>query len=437
MSKMEYVSMACLSRFKDQAVQLKGWVYHLRSSGRISFLVLRDGSGQAQCVLRHEKLSSQVLSLLRSLKQEDCIEVHGVVKFHKEYEVHADNILKFNLSLTSQAPAYPLGKKDHGIDFLLTHRHLWLRSKKPWAVLRIRHEITRAIHDFFLKNHFVQVDAPVLTPSACEGSAELFSLNFFESREMFLSQSGQLYMEAAAAALGKVYCFNPVFRAEKSSTRRHLLEFWMVEPEMAFYNLNECMNLAEKLIEYVVAQVLKNRTPELEILNRDLKKLENIKAPFPRLSYQEALRVLAKKKHLPPGANQKGLGGEDETILSSAFDKPVFIHRYPLNAKAFYMKTDPQNPDLSLSFDLLGPEGAGELVGGSQREDNEQLLEQKIKAHGLERSPLKWYRDLRTYGSFPHSGFGLGLERTVSWLCGLPHVREASPFPRLYGREFF
>ncbi len=438
---MEDVVISHLHSHEGCGVQLKGWVYNVRSSGKIGFLLLRDGSGICQCIVRTEfskKNYQKLLECFKSLKQEDCVIVEGMVKKHKsDYEIHVQSLKKWSSELENKTKhssfSYPLGKKDHGIDFLLNNRHLWLRSKKPWAVLRIRHELMQAIHTFFFEREFIQVSAPVLTPTACEGSADLFSVDFFgEKNTVFLSQSGQLYMEAAAAGFGKVYCLSPVFRAEKSSTRRHLMEFWMVEPEMAFYDLDQCMDEAQKLVEYLVKRVLKNRKQELMILQRDITLLEKIKAPFPRLSYPEAIQLLDSKKDYA-----KGLGGEDETLLSSQFEKPVFIHRYPLEAKAFYMKTDPKNPQCSLSFDLLGTQGYGELIGGSQREDNLQNLEQKIKAHHLESKHFQWYTDLRKYGSFPHSGFGLGVERLVSWICGLNHVRESIAFPRMYGRNFF
>ncbi len=437
---MKYISISQLSNYKDQSVELKGWVYNTRSMGSIAFLILRDGSGMVQCVIR--KNTPCVWERFQSLKQEDCVIVEGQVKEHKGFEIHTHSLIKWKTfsvpkkDALEKSTVYPLGKKDHGVNFLLSHRHLWLRSKKPWAILKIRNEITQAIHSFFKNLAFVQIDAPVLTPTACEGTADLFSVRFFEESSMFLSQSGQLYMEAACAAFGKVYCLNPVFRAEKSSTRRHLLEFWMLEPEIAFCDLNGCMQIAEDLIVYIVKQVLKNRQAELKMLDRDIQKLENIKAPFPKISYKEALELLVKHKKIPHTNFNKGFGAEEETFLSSFYQKPVFVHHYPLVAKAFYMKTDSEDPLSSLSFDLLGTEACGELIGGSEREDDLTILEQKIKDHNLQTKHLEWYKDLRKYGSFPHSGFGLGIERLLGWICGLHHVRESIAFPRLYGRDF-
>ena len=430
--KIERTLITDLSQKKDKPVQLKGWVYNLRSSGKIGFLLLRDGSGICQCILNASFSSPKSFEVFKLLQQENVVEIQGIVKEWKNnFEIQVQ-LLK---TIGTSEP-YPLGKKDHGIDFLLQHRHLWLRSKRPWAILKIRHEITKAIHTFFNKNNFLQIESPVLTPNACEGSSTLFPVQFFNEDQVYLSQSGQFYMEAAAAAFGKVYCFNPVFRAEKSSTRRHLLEFWMIEPEMAFYDLEQSMELAEEMITFIVSQVLKNNVKELEILKRNTQTLEKINPPFARIHYTEASKILTEKKKTN---FQKGqdFGGEDETLLSSYFEKPVFVHHYPSEIKAFYMKTDQKSPDFSLSFDLLGTEGYGELIGGSQREDDLKILEHKMKQHKVEKESLNWYLDLRKYGSFPHSGFGLGLERVVSWICGLTHVREAIAFPRLYKRSFF
>ena len=423
-----------LSQKQGQEVQLQGWVYNLRSSGKICFLLLRDGSGICQCVLNTSSSSDESFEIFKKLSQESVVEVSGTVKPWKDdFEIQVKNLKQI-----SSSKSYPLSKKEHGIDFLLQNQHLWLRSKRPAAILGVRHEVIQSIHTFFNQNNFLQIDAPVLTPNACEGSSTLFSVPFFnKDEEIYLSQSGQFYMEAAAAAFGKVYCFNPVFRAEKSSTRRHLLEFWMVEPEMAFYNLQQTMQVAEDLILFIVSQILKNRQKELKILDRNQAILEKIlTGNFPRLHYIEATQILNKKN---PASFKMGsdLGGENETLISKSFDKPVFVHHYPLSTKAFYMKTDQKQPEFSLSFDLLGPEGYGEIIGGSEREDDLEILEQKIKSHQIEKESLEWYLDLRRYGSFEHSGFGLGLERVVSWLCGLNHVREAIAFPRLYGRGFF
>lgn len=420
-----------LDQFEGQKVSLQGWICQFRSSGKISFLILRDGTGECQCVFSEENSEKESIKLFSELSLESSVRVSGTVKKWKQtFELSAHE-----LQILSNSPDYPIAKKSHGVDFLLKHRHLWLRSKRQRAILCIRSEVIKNIHKFFQKEHFIQLDAPVLMPTASEGTSTLFPVDFFGEDQIFLSQSGQLHMEAGAAALAKVYCFGPTFRAEKSSTRRHLLEFWMVEPEMAFCSCEEAMLLAESLIEYVVQNTVTNCADHFKLLERNTTGLEKVKTPFPRLSYKEACEILKSKN--PDFISGKDLGGKDESLLSEDFDKPVFVHRYPKNIKAFYMKEDPEDPNLSLSFDLLATEAYGELIGGSQREDNEEVLIKNMRSHGLEEKHLKWYLDLRRYGSFPHSGFGLGLERMISWLCGLDHVREAIPFPRLYGRSFF
>ena len=417
MKVKKHISISKMPDYEEDQVELKGWVYNLRSSGKIGFLVLRDGSGWCQCVVRRENFGEEKAAsyweVFKNLRQEDAVRVEGMVKKCRgTWELQTDNISYFSgrkrqKNSSEELQTYPLGKKNHGVDFLFNHRHLWLRSKGPWAVLRIRQAVSAAIHAFFAGEEFMEIAAPVLTPTHCEGSASLFPVQFFDGPDMFLSQSAQLYMEAAAAAFAKVYCFNPVFRAEKSSTRRHLLEFWMVEPEMAFYDLRQSMELAGRLIEYIVKQVLQKRQPELAMLKVDLNALERIKTPFPRLSYIEAVDLL-KKKGINMRDESKGFGGEEETVLSSCFDKPVFVHHYPLASKAFYMKTDPVNPQYCLSFDLLGTKGVGELIGGSEREDDLEQLKRKMELHSVEKENMEWYLDLRRYGSFPHSGFGSG-----------------------------
>ena len=420
-----------LAQFEGEELGLKGWVCQFRSSGKISFLVLRDGTGECQCVFSEQGSEKASLELLPKLSLESAVQVWGKVKKWKQgFELEA-----YKLKILSASKNYPIAKKSHGVDFLLKHRHLWVRSKRQRAILCIRNEITKNIHKFFQKEGFIQVDPPILMPTACEGTSSLFPVDFFEEDQVFLSQSGQLHMEAASAALNRVYCFGPTFRAEKSSTRRHLLEFWMIEPEMAFCSYQEAMSLAERLVESVVQNTIQNGKNHFKILERDLDKLEKIKAPFPKISYKEACKILKDKS--PDFAPGKDLGGKDESLLSEHFDQPVFIHHYPKNIKAFYMKEDPEDSRLSLNFDLLATEAYGELIGGSQREDCLETLEQNMKSQGLEEKHLKWYLDLRRYGSFPHSGFGLGLERMICWLCALDHVREAIPFPRLYGRSFF
>ena len=421
-----------LHQFEGKAVQLKGWACQFRSSGKISFLVLRDGTGYCQCVFAEGRSKKEAIARFSELSLEASAQVEGQVKkWRGGFEIEAES-----LQIIAQSqPPYPLGKKSHGPDFLLSRRHLWLRSKRQAAVMRIRSGLIRHIRGFFHKEGFLPVDAPLLTFSSCEGTSSLFSVDFFDHGPAYLSQSGQLHMEAAAAAYGKVYCFGPTFRAEKSSTRRHLLEFWMIEPEMAFQNLEEAMETAENFIEYAVQKTLESEKDSFKALERDTGPLEKIKAPFPRLSYGEAAEILQKES---PGFQKgKDFGGGDETVISSRFERPVFVHRYPREIKAFYMKTDPKDKGLSLSFDLLATEGYGEIIGGGQREDSLEALEAKIKEHGLDQKRFEWYLDLRRFGSFPHSGFGLGLERLVCWVCGLSHVREAIPFPRLYGRAAF
>ena len=420
-----------LAQFEGKELGLKGWICQFRSSGKISFLVLRDGTGECQCVFSEQGSEKASLKLLPELSLESSVQIWGKVKKWKQgFELEA-----YKLKILSDSKNYPIAKKSHGVDFLLKHRHLWIRSKRQRAILYIRNEITKNIHNFFQKEGFIQVDPPILMPTASEGTSSLFSVDFFEEEQVFLSQSGQLHMEAVSAALAKVYCFGPTFRAEKSSTRRHLLEFWMIEPEMAFCSYQEAMSLAERLIEYVVQNTIQNGKNHFEILERDIAGLEKIKAPFPKISYKEACKILKDKN--PDFTPGKDLGGKDESLLSEDFDQPVFIHHYPKNIKSFYMKEDPEDSSLSLSFDLLATEAYGELIGGSQREDCLETLIQNMKSQGLEEKHLQWYLDLRRYGSFPHSGFGLGLERMTSWLCALDHVREAIPFPRLYGRSFF
>lgn len=424
-------SIKDLQKFENQFVRLEGWVSHVRSSGKISFVVLRDGSGDCQCVFLQKQDDDTSLQQLSNLSLESSVRIWGqVTKRKSSYEIKATKIQQI-----SDSPDYPIAKKAHGVDFLLNHRHLWLRSKKQRAILHIRNEIIKNIHGFFQQKEFICLAAPILVPTASEGTSSLFSVNFFEEEQVFLSQSGQLHMEAGAAALGKVYCFGPTFRAEKSSTRKHLLEFWMIEPEMAFYSYKEAMVLAEQFVEFVVQNTLKACKSQMLVLERNTEALEKIRAPFYRLSYAKACEML--KKDQPDFISGKDFGAKDEAFLSQGFDKPVFIHHYPKNIKSFYMKEDPEDPSLSLSFDLLATESYGELIGGSQREEDNKILIKNMLDHGLNKDHFKWYLDLRKYGSFPHSGFGMGLERLLSWICGLDHIREASPFPRLYGRSFF
>ena len=418
-----------LGKHDGQRVLLRGWLYNLRSSGKLHFLEVRDGTGIVQAVVFAKEVAPELFAAAGKLSQETSIEVEGTVRKHPKegYEVGVSALRVVNVPTAE----YPISPKEHGVAFLMDHRHLWLRSKRQHAILRIRAEIVRAVRDFFDGRGFTLVDAPIFTPSACEGTSNLFEVGYFDQKA-FLTQSGQLYMEAAAMALGKVYCFGPTFRAEKSKTRRHLTEFWMVEPEVAYMDLAGDMQLAEDFICFIVQRVLERRRPELAVLERDVAKLENIKPPFPRITYEEALEILkAGGKEVPFGED---FGGDEETVISEKFDRPVLIHRYPRAIKAFYMKTDPADARLALNVDVIAPEGYGEIIGGGQREDDLAVLEEQIKKHELPREAFEWFLDLRRYGSVPHAGFGLGIERTVSWLCGLHHVRETIPFPRMLER---
>jgi asparaginyl-tRNA synthetase len=417
----------------DKEVCILGWLYNKRSSGKLHFLQVRDGTATIQCVMFKGDFSEETFRAADLLPQESSIKITGIVKKDER------SPLGFEIGVTgfeiiAEAAEYPITPKEHGTAFLMDHRHLWLRSSRQHAIMRVRARIIRAIRDYFNDNGFTLIDAPIFTPNACEGTTNLFETEYFDEKA-YLTQSGQLYMEAGAAAFGKAYCFGPTFRAEKSKTRRHLTEFWMVEPEVAFNDLDDNIDLAEDFVVYIVQQVLEYCRPELQILERDISKLENIKKPFPRISYDKAIQILHEKgtaeQKVPWGED---FGGDEETVISEQFDRPVFIHRYPAQCKAFYMKNDPENPKLSLNVDMIAPEGYGEVIGGGQREDDYETLINKIQAHQLPLEAFDWYLDLRKYGSFPHSGFGLGIERTVSWICGLHHVRETIPFPRLMGR---
>ncbi len=422
-----------LHKHVGQKVELKGWVFNSRGSKKIKFLILRDGTGYCQCTFfKGECDETSFENFSEDISQETSVKVVGTVKEEPRapggYELSAETY-----EVISKSVDYPITPKEHGIDFLMNHRHLWLRSKKQHAVLRVRSEIVKAIRDFFDGRGFINTDAPIFTPSACEGTSNLFGTKYFDT-EAYLSQSGQLYMEATAAAHGKVYCFGPTFRAEKSKTRRHLIEFWMVEPEVAFNDLYDNMDLAEQFVEYIVQRTIKNKAEELKVLERDLSKLEPIKGSFPRLHYEEAVEII--KKENPEFVDGDDFGGGDETIISSQFDKPVIVHHFPTAIKAFYFKEEPKDSKYSLSCDMLATEGYGEIIGGGQREESIDVLQTKIKEHDLKEEDFQWYLDLRRYGSFPHSGFGLGIERTVGWICGTSHVRETIPFPRLYGRNY-
>ncbi len=429
---MQKIFISDLSKYIGKEIKIQGWLYNKRSSGKLHFLILRDGTGYLQCVFFKGNVSEEVFELAGKLGQESSIEITGKVKEEKRapggFELDASD-----LKVISETHDYPITPKEHGTEFLMDNRHLWLRSSKQVAILRIRHRIVKAIRDFFDGKGFTLMDPPILTPSSCEGTSTLFETEYFDLGKAYLTQSGQLYAEAGAMALGKVYTFGPTFRAEKSKTRRHLTEFWMCEPEVAFADLNDDMDLAEEFLEYIVQTVLKDKEDELKVLERDTKFLMNVKKPLPRISYDEAVEIL--KKNGSEFEYGNDLGGGDETIISNQFDRPVMVHRYPAAVKAFYMKRDPQNPNLALAVDVLAPEGYGEIIGGSQREDDINLLIERIKEHDLPMKDFEWYLDLRRYGSVPHSGFGLGLERTVSWICGLDHIRETIPFPRMIYRN--
>ncbi|HLE31533.1 MAG TPA: asparagine--tRNA ligase [Bacteroidota bacterium] len=420
-----------LGKHVGKEAELRGWLYNKRSSGKIRFLLLRDGTGVVQCVMVKGKVSDKAFGLFDELTQESSFAVVGSVRKDDRapggYELDV-----VDASLIQLAKEYPITPKEHGIEFLVDRRHLWLRSSRQHAIMRIRHRVIKAIRDFFDGRGFTLIDSPILTPSAAEGTSTLFEVDYFDLGKAYLTQSGQLYAEAGAMAFGKVYCFGPTFRAEKSKTRRHLTEFWMVEPEIAFADLNDDMDLAEEFLEYIVQSVLKDRAEELKLLERNTKFLENVKKPLPRISYDEAVSIL--KKRQIPFEWGNDFGAADETAISEGFDRPVMVHRYPAKVKAFYMKRDPANPDLALAVDVLAPEGYGEIIGGSQREDDYETLVKRLDEHKLPHEAFEWYLDLRRYGSVPHSGFGLGLERTVSWICGLDHIRETSPFPRMIYR---
>ncbi len=419
-----------LGKYAGQSVTLRGWVYSKRSSGKVKFLMFRDGSGIVQFVLVTGQTPSNAMEDFEKLTQETSLIVTGKVRENARAKGGFELDLE-TLQILQIAQDYPIGPKEHGPDFLLSNRHLWLRSQRPHAILRIRARFVKAIRDFFDNNGFTLMDTPIFTPAACEGTTTLFETEYF-GEKAYLSQSGQLYGEAGAMAFGKVYCFGPTFRAEKSKTRRHLTEFWMVEPEVAFNDLDDNMVLAENFLEYTIQTVLTECKDDLAVLGRDTKHLQNVKAPFPRISYTEAVEMLKAKGVASEWGGD--FGAPEETALAESFDKPLFVHRFPAAIKAFYMKADPSNPLCALGVDCLAPEGYGEIIGGGQREESLEVLLERIKQHNLPREAFEWYLDLRKYGSVPHSGFGMGLERTVSWICGLDHLREAAAFPRMIHR---
>ena len=426
------IALSQIAEFNEKEIQIRGWVRRHRSKGKLQFLTIRDGAGELQAILSKADMDEEQFMAASHLTLESSIEVTGKVRADERapggYELDVSHIRIVHL-----AEEFPIQPKEHGTGFLMDHRHLWLRSSRQQAILKIRHEIIKACRDFFDDRDFVLVDTPIFTPNACEGTTTLFQTQYFEETA-YLAQSGQLYGEAAAAAFGKIYCFGPTFRAEKSKTRRHLMEFWMVEPEVAFAELQDVMELAEDFLVMIVQRVLEKRQEELKVLERDMSKLEAITPPFPRLTYGEAIeRLKSNGSEIQEGGD---FGAEDETILSNEHQKPLIVHRYPSAIKAFYMESDPQQPNLALCMDVLAPEGYGEIIGGGQRVHDYEKLASRLKEHKLSEDAFKWYLDLRRYGSVPHAGFGMGIERAVAWICGLEHVRETIPFPRMLYRLY-
>ncbi len=422
-----------LSQHVGEEVTLKGWLHNRRSSGKIHFLTIRDGTGFVQVVMGKGDVGDDLFLRADHLAQETSVIVTGIVRSDRRAR-NGVELTASDLQVVGEAHVFPITPKEHGVDFLLDRRHLWIRAERQTAILRVRHEVVNAVRDFLNGQGFILADTPIFTPAACEGTTTLFPVQYFEDTTAFLTQSGQLYNEANAMALGKVYCFGPTFRAEKSKTRRHLTEFWMVEPEMAYAELNDVIALAEGLVTSVVARVLETRRGELKVLERDTSKLEAVRAPFARLRYDEAAKILIDKGM--PFLVGGDLGGTDETVLSEHFDGPVCVTHYPAAIKAFYMKPDPEVPDRALCVDVLAPEGYGEIIGGGQRLDDYDLLLSRIRQHNLPQEAFEWYLDLRRFGSVPHGGFGMGIERCVGWICGLEHVRETIPFPRMMYRLY-
>jgi asparaginyl-tRNA synthetase len=428
------ITIADAGKHAGETVEIPGWLYNLRKSGKIVFPLLRDGTGMIQCVAVKSALPEALFESLKDLTQESSITVTGKIRAEQRapggFELDVENV-----EITQKVPVedpYPITPKEHGTDFLMDHRHLWLRSRRQHAIIRIRHEVIKAIRDFFDSNGFTLVDTPIFTPAACEGTTTLFEVNYFDDEKVYLTQSGQLYNEANAMAFGKVYCFGPTFRAEKSKTRRHLTEFWMVEPEMAYATLEDVKKVAEELVVFIIGRVLANRRNELGVLDRDVSKLEAIKAPFPRMSYDQAVEILkAKGSNIEWGGD---FGGTDETLLSEGSDQPIMVDRFPSSIKAFYFQPDPERPELALGVDVIAPEGYGEIIGGGQRIHDAELLLKRIEEHQLPKEAFNWYLDLRKYGTVPHGGFGMGVERCVAWICGIEHVRETIAFPRMLYR---
>jgi asparaginyl-tRNA synthetase len=428
------VAIAEAGAHAGEQIEIQGWLYNLRKSGKIVFLMVRDGSGLMQCVAVKSNLPEPLFEALKGLTQESSLSVTGTVRAEVRatggYELDVTDA-RIGQRVAEEHP-YPITPKEHGVDFLMDHRHLWLRSRRQHAAIRVRHEVIKGIRDYFDSHGFTLVDTPIFTPAACEGTSTLFEVDYFEDEKVYLTQSGQLYNEANAMAFGKVYCFGPTFRAEKSKTRRHLTEFWMVEPEMAYADLEEVKRVAEDLVVWLVARVLENRRQELKVLERDVSKLETVKAPFPRMSYDEAVKILqAKGSQIQWGGD---FGNTDETLLTEDFEGPVIVDRFPTAIKAFYFQPDEERPELALGVDVIAPEGYGEIIGGGQRIHDLALLEKRLAEHQLPREAFEWYLDLRRFGTVPHGGFGMGVERFVAWMCGLEHVRETIAYPRMLYR---
>lgn len=426
-----------LAEHVGEEVTIKGWLYNLRSSGKILFPQLRDGTGVVQCVALKNAIAPEVWEALKSLGQESALAITGTVRADERapggFEIDLRTAEVFN-----EVRDYPITPKEHGTDFLMDHRHLWLRSRRQHAILKVRHTVVKAVRDFLDNDGFTLADSPIFTPAACEGTSTLFEVDYFDGEKAYLTQSGQLYNEATAAAFGKAYCFGPTFRAEKSKTRRHLTEFWMVEPEMAYATLDDVMTLSERMLSYIAARVIESRSEELKVLERDTSKLEGIVAPFPRMHYDDAVKLLHKGHDEGVMETRFEWGGDfgapDETYLSGNYDKPLMVHHYPAEVKAFYMARDPERNELALGVDVLAPEGYGEVIGGGERATSLEFLEEQIALHQLPKEAFEWYLDLRRYGSVPHAGFGMGIERCTAWMCGIEHVRETIPFPRLMNR---
>ena len=434
MSLITRITVADAGKHDGETIEIAGWLYNLRKSGKIAFPLLRDGTGIMQCVAVKANLPEETFETIKNLTQESSIVIRGKVRAEPRaaggYEMDLEQIDV--IQRVPEATPYPITPKDHGIDFLMDHRHLWLRSKRQHAALKVRHEVIRGIRDYFDSHGFTLVDTPIFTPAACEGTSTLFEVDYFEDEKVFLTQSGQLYNEANAMAFGKVYCFGPTFRAEKSKTRRHLTEFWMVEPEMAYASLEDVKRVGEELVTFVVGRVLENRQAELAVLERDVKKLEAIKAPFHRISYDDAVKKLQSKgSEIVWGGD---FGNTDETLLTDDLDRPVIVEKFPTEIKAFYFQPDSERPELALGVDFIAPEGYGEIIGGGQRIHDLDLLLKRLEEHKLPREAFEWYLDLRRFGSVPHAGFGMGVERFVAWMCGLEHIRETIAYPRMLYR---